>query len=66
MPATDESREAPSSEEIGSLEEVVDEQVKQALEQVPDNFRRPLVLSAVEGLHYNEIARILDCPIGRH
>jgi RNA polymerase sigma-70 factor, ECF subfamily len=64
MPATDESREAPSSEEIGSLDEVVDEQVKQALEQVPDNFRRPLVLSAVEGLHYNEIARILDCPIG--
>ncbi len=64
MPATSGSDEAPVSDEIGNLDEVVDEEVKQALEQVPENFRRPLVLSAVEGLHYNEIARIIDCPIG--
>ena len=64
MPATDESKEVPGSDAIGSLGEVVDEEVKQALEQVPENFRMPLVLSAVEGLRYNEIARILDCPIG--
>jgi len=55
-----------SSESGGvfDLNETVDEEVKQALEQVPESFRLPLLLSSVAGMRYNEIARELDCPIG--
>ncbi len=58
---------ADESSEVGGvsdLAELVDEEVKQALEQVPESFRQPLLLSSVEGMRYNEIARVLDCPIG--
>jgi RNA polymerase sigma-70 factor (ECF subfamily) len=39
-------------------------EVKQALEDLPDNFRMPVLLADVEGFSYKEIAEILDIPIG--
>jgi RNA polymerase sigma-70 factor (ECF subfamily) len=44
--------------------EFLDEDVKRAVESVPETFRAPLLLSAVEGLSYKEIARALGCPMG--
>lgn len=38
--------------------------VKQALERLPDDFRIPLLLVAVEGYSYKEAAQILEVPIG--
>ena len=46
------------------MELLPDDEVKQALEDLPDNFRLPVILADVEGFSYKEIADILDVPIG--
>ena len=46
------------------LEMFTDDEVKQALEDLPENFRLPVLLADVEGFPYKEIAAILDIPIG--
>jgi RNA polymerase sigma-70 factor (ECF subfamily) len=45
-------------------DEYLDDEVGQAVRALPEAFREPLLLSAVEGLSYAEIARVLGCPIG--
>ena len=40
------------------------ELVQQALRSVPENYRAVLVLKDIEGLRYEEIAEILDIPLG--
>lgn len=42
----------------------VDHEVKQAVEDLPDHYRIPILLADVEGFSYKEIAEILDAPIG--
>jgi RNA polymerase sigma-70 factor (ECF subfamily) len=41
-----------------------DDEVKQALEDLPENFRLPVLLADVEDFSYKEIAEILDIPMG--
>lgn len=41
-----------------------DDEVKQALEDLPENFRIPVLLADVEGFTYQEIATMLEIPIG--
>jgi len=41
-----------------------DDEVKQALEDLPENFRLPVLLADVEEFSYKEIAEMLDIPIG--
>jgi RNA polymerase sigma-70 factor, ECF subfamily len=41
-----------------------DDEVKQALEALPDAFRLPVLLADVEEFSYKEIAEMLDIPIG--
>jgi RNA polymerase sigma-70 factor (ECF subfamily) len=41
-----------------------DDEVKAALENLPENFRMPVLLADVEGFSYKEIAEMLDIPIG--
>lgn len=41
-----------------------DDEVKQALEDLPENFRLPVLLADVEGFSYQEIADMLEIPIG--
>ncbi|MEZ6128802.1 MAG: sigma-70 family RNA polymerase sigma factor [Planctomycetaceae bacterium] len=38
--------------------------VQDALQQLAEEFRQPLVLKEIDGLSYEEIASILDIPIG--
>jgi mycothiol system anti-sigma-R factor len=38
--------------------------VKEAIEKLPMEFRITVILSDIEGFHYQEIADILNCPIG--
>lgn len=43
---------------------VVEDEVKQALDELPEEFRAPLLLSSLGGLRYKEIADALGVPIG--
>ncbi|MDX1577430.1 MAG: sigma-70 family RNA polymerase sigma factor [Gemmatimonadota bacterium] len=46
------------------FERIVDEEVVEAIQDLPEAFRVPLVLSDVEGLSYQEIAEAMDIPVG--
>ncbi len=46
------------------LSKITGEQIKQAVEELPESFRRIFILSEVEGFTYKEIAQIEDCPLG--
>lgn len=41
-----------------------DDEVKNALEELPETFRIPVLLSDVEGFSYKEIAEMIEVPIG--
>ena len=53
-----------ASAEDAFLSSVTDEQVKAAIEAIPENFRIAVLLADVEGFAYKEIAEILEVPIG--
>ena len=38
--------------------------IKEAVEDLPETFRMPVLLADLEGFSYKEIAKILDIPIG--
>jgi len=38
--------------------------VRQALADLPGDFRQVLVLKEIEGMKYEEIAEIMECPVG--
>jgi RNA polymerase sigma-70 factor (ECF subfamily) len=42
----------------------VDDEVLRAVDQLPEAFRETVMLSDVEGLTYEEIAKVLDVPVG--
>ncbi|MFN2613922.1 MAG: sigma-70 family RNA polymerase sigma factor [Actinomycetota bacterium] len=46
------------------LENIPDEEVKAALESLPEQFRTAVLLADIEGFSYQEIADIMDVPIG--
>jgi RNA polymerase sigma-70 factor, ECF subfamily len=52
------------SAEDTMFELFTDDEVKSALESLPENFRMPVLLADVEGFHYKEIAEMLDIPVG--
>jgi RNA polymerase sigma-70 factor (ECF subfamily) len=52
------------SAEESLMEMLPDDEVKAALENLPDNFRLPVMLADVEGFSYKEIAEMLEIPIG--
>jgi len=52
-----------SAEDL-ALERFTDDDVKAALESLPDAFRIAVLLADVEGFSYKEIADITDVPIG--
>jgi RNA polymerase sigma-70 factor (ECF subfamily) len=55
---------ASRSAEDTLFELFTDDEVKAALESLPDNFRMPVLLADVEEFSYKEIAEMLDIPIG--
>lgn len=46
------------------LEHFTDDEVKAAIESLPEQFRMTVLLSDVEGFSYKEIADIMEVPIG--
>jgi RNA polymerase sigma-70 factor (ECF subfamily) len=55
---------AARSAEDEALERFVDEDIKAALEDLPEIFRIPVLLADVDGFSYKEIAEIVDIPMG--
>jgi RNA polymerase sigma-70 factor (ECF subfamily) len=52
------------SAEDEALDRFTDEDVKSALEALPEAFRMAVLLADVEGFSYKEISEITDVPIG--
>ncbi len=59
-----EAATAGRSAEDEVLERFTDDEVKAAVESLPDSFRIAVLLADVEGFSYKEIADIMDIPIG--
>ncbi len=62
-------QESDAFQRAGNPEEVLlanlmDAEVKGALESLPEAFRGVVILADIEGFSYKEIAEILDVPIG--
>ena len=55
---------ADRSPETEVLESIPEESIKQAIEDLPEQFRMAVLLADVEGFSYKEIAEIMDVPIG--
>jgi RNA polymerase sigma-70 factor (ECF subfamily) len=53
-----------SSAEDQMLNQFTDDEVKNALESLPEDFRIPVLLSDVDGFSYKEIAEMLEIPMG--
>ena len=69
------AEEAEGFEEAGLLQEVstpenemmskqVVEVVNTSLQELPDDLRTALTLREIEGLSYEEIAAVMNCPVG--
>ncbi len=63
LPAMESALASRSAEEQ-LLELFTEDEVKAALEGLPESFRLPVLLADVEGFAYKEIAEMLDIPIG--
>jgi RNA polymerase sigma-70 factor (ECF subfamily) len=59
-----EQAKAGRSAEDELLDFFTEQEVKDAVESLPENFRMAVLLADVEGFSYKEIAEILDIPIG--
>jgi RNA polymerase sigma-70 factor, ECF subfamily len=59
-----EGARASRSAEDELLDVLTEDEVREAVESLPEQFRLAVLLADVEGFSYKEIAEILDIPIG--
>ena len=50
--------------ETDIFQDMMDEDVKHALDSLPHDYKMVVLLADLEGFSYKEIAEILDCPVG--
>lgn len=69
------SEEAETFEDAGLLRDIntpeslllskqIGQTVNSAMDALPDELRQAIVLREIDGMSYDEIAEIMDCPIG--
>lgn len=46
------------------FDQALDDEVSEAIQRLPDEFRTVIILCDIEGFTYEEIAEFIDCPIG--
>lgn len=46
------------------LRDEIDETVQQSIKQLPEDLRRALTLREFDGLSYEDIATVMQCPVG--
>ncbi|MEB2313211.1 MAG: sigma-70 family RNA polymerase sigma factor [Sorangiineae bacterium] len=56
--------EAMRDPESQALRPVLEGEIRDALDELPDEFRLAVVLADVEELSYREIADVMGCPVG--
>ena len=56
--------EITASGHVEAMLELVDDDVKAALDSLPDDFRIVVLLADLEDFSYKEIAEIVGCPLG--
>jgi RNA polymerase sigma-70 factor, ECF subfamily len=54
----------PQTESTNELMELLDDEVKQAIESLPDDFRLAVIMADLEDKSYKEIAEAMHCPLG--
>lgn len=59
-----ESPETGNNPHVVYLRKLDREQVRKAIDSLPDAYREIVVLRDIEGFTYHEIATVLDCPAG--
>ena len=55
---------APAQPGPERLIELLDDPVKNAIESLPEDFRRAVVMADLEDMSYKEIADVMNCPLG--
>lgn len=54
----------PSGERVRDMLELLDDEVRAAVEELPKDFRDAVIMADLEEKSYKEIAEYMDCPIG--
>jgi RNA polymerase sigma-70 factor (ECF subfamily) len=63
-PAHGAATDTTSNPHVVYLRKLEREQVREAIEKLPDAYREIVVLRDIEGFSYQEIATVLNCPAG--
>lgn len=71
LPLPEEAEEGSAHQVVGEMDpegrfydSFVDEEVMHAIDALPEEYRMAVLLSDLHGLHYSEIAAVLDVPEG--
>ena len=64
LDSNESTRETQDNPHVVYLRKLEREQVREAIESLPDAYREIVVLRDIEGFTYQEIAMVLDCPAG--
>ena len=64
LDSSESTGDAQDNPHVLYLRKLEREQVREAIENLPDAYREIIVLRDIEGFTYQEIATVLDCPAG--
>jgi len=54
----------PAEDSSTDLLELLDDEVKEAVESLPEDFRLAVIMADLKNKSYKEIAEAMDCPLG--
>lgn len=64
LETTEQAEDARDNPHVVYLRKLEREQVREAIQKLPEAYREIVVLRDIEGFTYQEIAMVLDCPAG--